>query len=868
MTGPENGAAPTDQVGAARHSTSTVEDDTCVTVRPPDIALALSGFSHEKDTAPKPWPTTWSQLVEFLRHPRAAACTATSCAGGKKCREKFGPAWSPASYPPGGERVDDDVDALAALVLDLDHLTEAQRVAALTRLEPYRCVAHSSHSDGNPRAAPEGKPDALRCIRAVVALTRPVLAAEWERFWAAAVAYLVVPVDPVTKNLSRIYFMPSRPADAFYFFATSDSVVPLDVDAILEAAPPPAPERPKVDPAAPRKEYPPASPELLEDARARLERHGPSRRGQGGDAHAYQVGAILLNDYALSAEEAWPLAVRWNTLPGNTWTDEKLALKLRNGANYAKGAYGEERDKFERARALRAALALPAVHCGQPRPSITVRATARSGTIDQAEVALAAVGDVYSRARRLVRVVRDRTENRGLRYADGTPVIAAIDHDNLLEHLDRAANWYAAGSEGERKVAAPAWVASMLTSRQEWPALPPLDGIVEAPILRPDGTVHDAPGYDPASRLIYDPCGEQFPPVPASPTRDDARRALEELVEPMCNVPWVAESDRAAWASMVLTLAGRSAIDGCTPLYLVRAPVPGAGKGLATDTAALIATGRAAPKRPPTTSEDELRKALLAYALEAPALVVLDNVDGEIGSPTLAMVLTAGTISDRILGVSESRTVPVRFVLAATGNNITLRGDLGRRVMPIDIDPRVEHPQDRTGFRYPNLLDHVRRERPRLLVAALTILRAHAVAGRPGHGGARLGSYESWDDVARSAVIWAGDVDPLAGAARIREEGDSDLEALRTLLVAWRDVYGDRWVTLGEVADDVRHAAGGDKAAFRDALAVYGTKGGQLETSALGYGLRRLKGRIAGGLAIGSGEKTKRGVLWRVADGR
>jgi hypothetical protein len=223
----------------------------------------------------------------------------------------------------------------------------------------------------------------------------------------------------------------------------------------------------------------------------------------------------------------------------------------------------------------------------------------------------------------------------------------------------------------------------------------------------------------------------------------------------MCDVPYVADSDRAAWVSLVLTLIARSAIDGCTPLYLVRAPVRGAGKGLQVDTTAIIATGRPAPKRPPTTTEDELRKALLAYALESPRLVVLDNVEGALGSPTLAYVLTAGVVSDRLLGASESRTVSVRYVLAATGNNVSLRGDLGRRVVPIDIDPRVEHPEDRGGWRYPDLLGHLRRERPRLVAAALTMLRAYVVAGRPSHGHPAYGSYEQWDALVRGAVVWA-----------------------------------------------------------------------------------------------------------------
>lgn len=106
-------------------------------------------------------------------------------------------------------------------------------------------------------------------------------------------------------------------------------------------------------------DYGPASERVLAAARERLERHGPSVKGRGGDQHTYQVGAILLHDFALAEDEAWTLAAEWNdrntSVPGNPkWSDEKLALKLRNGARYAQGPRGRARaladlELFERA---------------------------------------------------------------------------------------------------------------------------------------------------------------------------------------------------------------------------------------------------------------------------------------------------------------------------------------------------------------------------------------------------------------------------------------------------------------------------------------------------------------------------------------
>ena len=39
----------------------------------------------------------------------------------------------------------------------------------------------------------------------------------------------------------------------------------------------------------------------------------------------------------------------------------------------------------------------------------------------------------------------------------------------------------------------------------------------------------------------------------------------------------------------------------------------------------------------------------------------------------------------------------------ATGNNLSYRSDFVRRVVPIALDARMERPEERTGFRHPQL---------------------------------------------------------------------------------------------------------------------------------------------------------------------
>ncbi len=59
----------------------------------------------------------------------------------------------------------------------------------------------------------------------------------------------------------------------------------------------------------------------------------------------------------------------------------------------------------------------------------------------------------------------------------------------------------------------------------------------------------------------------------------------------------------------------------------------------------------------------------------------------------------------------------------------------------------MEDPGLNREFAVRDLPMYIRREHPRLLCAALTILRGFVVAGRPAHGRPALGMFESWDSL-------------------------------------------------------------------------------------------------------------------------
>lgn len=188
--------------------------------------MRISLFRSERDNEPAGAELSWGELVERLRTPRRTPCTPADCPG-KDCPHKFGLAWSPVAYRAGTRRGLPGVEAVSALVLDLDDLTDAQVNALVVSLAPFSYVFHASHTD---------RPGSRR-LRAVVALSREVPAFDWPRFWATATHVLGLPADPATKDASRLFFTPSRPTGADYAFGVHEGFA-LDVDWVLSQAAP------------------------------------------------------------------------------------------------------------------------------------------------------------------------------------------------------------------------------------------------------------------------------------------------------------------------------------------------------------------------------------------------------------------------------------------------------------------------------------------------------------------------------------------------------------------------------------------------------------------------------------------------------
>jgi hypothetical protein len=303
----------------------------------------------------------------------------------------------------------------------------------------------------------------------------------------------------------------------------------------------------------------------------------------------------------------------------------------------------------------------------------------------------------------------------------------------------------------------------------------------------------------------------------------------------------------------MLTPFARFAFEGPAPLNLITANVRGAGKGLCCDAIGIVFSGRRMAATPSTNDDDEMRKRITSIALGAESLVLLDNIKDKLGTASLDAALTSTEWKDRRLGLNEQVCAPLNATWFATGNNTRLDGDLARRTLHIRIESEHENPEERTGFRRPNLREWLLAERPRLAAAAVTVLRAYFVAGRPDMRLSEWGSFEGWSRLIRHAIVWCGLPDPGLTREALRTESDTDALALGALLRGWNqlDPLG-HGMTVRQAIERLGRDDDGALDDLRDALDDLTSKraGQPLDPRRIGYALRRFNGRVVDGMCM------------------
>ena len=344
-------------------------------------------------------------------------------------------------------------------------------------------------------------------------------------------------------------------------------------------------------------------------------------------------------------------------------------------------------------------------------------------------------------------------------------------------------------------------------------------GITTAPILKADGSIRVATGYDAETGLWCHKIPELS--VAERPTKEQARAALHRLrfffrTFPFADGARVFDAelgvevvdqdkplglDESTMLAGLLTAVCRQSLD-LAPGYLVRAPTisgAGTGKGLGVSALCIIGGGARPSAFTSGHNEEEFDKRLTAALVEAHPDVFLDNFNAkELKSDVLASVLTQDPAMVRPMGQTKMVPLHTRTFIVITGNAVEIAEDMARRTIVTDFDARMEDPKSRNFA--PGILEDVFAARAALLADALTIWRwgrqARIKPGKP------LGNYETWCKWCRDPLLALGARDPVERIAEIKA-ADPRRRALIAVLDAWWAAHADTVLKANDLASEV-----------------------------------------------------------------
>ena len=494
------------------------------------------------------------------------------------------------------------------------------------------------------------------------------------------------------------------------------------------------------------------------------------------------------------------------------------------------------------------------VNAARMKPTIRVMAGEIHRVVDAAERELAHSRRHYQRGGLIVTVVTD-PGTRETRVQD-------ISAPALVRALAGAATWerFDARSEDWMRTDPPARHAAVLFESTSYHHLPVLSGLARQPYLRPDGSLMTAAGYDSSTGMlgVFD---AREVSIPDNPGRAEAEAALALLNDLLTEFSFARDTDLAAALAAMFTAAVRPSL-AHAPMFHARAHMVGSGKSYLCE----LITAFATPQRgTPTTfpaDDEECRKLLLAELLRAPAVIEFDNLTGDlVAHKSLCTVLTSEHMSGRILGVSKTATVRTRAPFLSSGNNVGPVQDMTRRCVTIHLDPGCEVPAARS-FKRPELVRDVLRERGRYVAAALTIVRAWIVAGRPQTDSKSMAGYGDWSDLCRHPLLWLGLADPTESVFEAIAE-DPDRETLGRLLIAWQSAFGK---TAAMVRDAVKQAAAfhHEHGELREVLHDIADERGEINRRRLGWWIRRHAGRIVDARRFVRASGNRSAEAWQV----
>jgi len=366
--------------------------------------------------------------------------------------------------------------------------------------------------------------------------------------------------------------------------------------------------------------------------------------------------------------------------------------------------------------------------------------------------------------------------------------------------------------------------------------------------------------------------------VPDNPTPDDVKAAVDLVNEPFLDFPFTDDASRAHIIAALLTAVLRPSLPGLVPITLIDKPAPGTGASLIARVISVITLGTTSAIITAPRGEEGWQKLVTSIVRDGSTLVNVDNIESKLQSAALAAIVTATDWRDRILGLSETGTWQNCTTWIVNGNNITLGGDLPRRVIWCRLDAQSERPwQEKREFKHPDLIGWTRTHRGDILAAVLTLVRYWIRSGKPKPPADTplLGGFEEWRDTIGGILDVCGVPGFLGNLDALYEEMDLDGAQWNNFITTWHEVFQGSPVTVAELLDRITKerdsmcpeygAPRKISEALPDDLAEVVAGGKGSVSKRIGNALRKRKDRIfSGGLRLELLTRLHGLTRWRV----
>lgn len=310
----------------------------------------------------------------------------------------------------------------------------------------------------------------------------------------------------------------------------------------------------------------------------------------------------------------------------------------------------------------------------------------------------------------------------------------------------------------------------------------PLTGIVEHPFVNNNWEVVQKNGYNSRTGL-YTVLHHKLKLQEMEP--DVAYKYLKDTV--FAEFPFASELDIAVATAALITAIQRPSItdDSGMPGFGIVSPVQSSGKTTLAQLISYAAFNRPAAASDWSADDEELGKYILAILQEGHSCVLFDNIreNSNIISSRLAKAMSTDIYGGRKLGENKTIEVPSSVLWMFTGNNIHFIGDFATRVYPININPNMEHP-DQRYFSRENIGQWAMDNRKKIISAVISIVMGGKNTGDL-KGATR---FKLWDKFVRKPIFNASGID-VNEAVNSNRMSDPAGQGKANLLVELTNVF-------------------------------------------------------------------------------